>query len=469
MPYINEKASKVSHLDIIKNPEVKSFLKDCNYITPPKDRDVAEIKSYFKTPPNLKDESLPEIVIGIDGSNYESSIDDKLPSSKIGYIKIGSLLINLKHFKSLKENNNRFVDPFEVAELKKKHEPNTFTLPSSNITIKNEKTVKDSFRKMVDKHLFNHRTSSENPKTSLRTTLFHLAAIRSGKLGTNDKIKLKIHKCPNCGAKDIEVIDTPKQQYCNKCNEKIYPSDCLRLWEEISEYQSNTAVLSRFMLIIEHLIPIHYMRIIANTSFEALSKTSFIIDGPLAMFGPAAWLSNSIMKYIHEINKKLNKLNFPSLLLIGIQKSGQVVEYTNYIDKFLNNNSLYAIEDNYRYKYIIPNRKPSSSLFGFETYYGQDFIYKTPTGRTFIFALPFPFSSKTELSVDNFNKEKVKHNNYPILNKALALINEFECDLYENAIIPIALAHRYTSISLEPGGRALDLLTKELLASNKTG
>jgi hypothetical protein len=46
---------------------------------------------------------------------------------------------------------------------------------------------------------------------------------------------------------------------------------------------------------------------------------------------------------------------------------------------------------------------------------------------------------------------------------ALALIKHFELDLYENSVVPIALAHRYMAISLKPGGRVLDLLTRKAL------
>lgn len=42
-------------------------------------------------------------------------------------------------------------------------------------------------------------------------------------------------------------------------------------------------------------------------------------------------------------------------------------------------------------------------------------------------------------------------------------IDHFESDLNVNAVVPIALAHRYTAISLSPGGRVLDILTKDAL------
>jgi hypothetical protein len=134
------------------------------------------------------------------------------------------------------------------------------------------------------------------------------------------------------------------------------------------------------------------------------------------------------------------------------------------IDRFLPQNRLFAIEDDYRYKYILSNREPAGNGFGFETYYGQDFIYKTPSNRTFVFGLPYSFPSKDMPGVD-FPQEKVKWEYYPQLAKAVRLINELESDLYKNAVVPIALAHRYTAISLQPGGKVLDLLTRRSLNS----
>ncbi|MFW6025753.1 MAG: hypothetical protein ACOCRX_05360 [Candidatus Woesearchaeota archaeon] len=464
MPYINEMASKVSHSDFLKNEEIQNFLDKCDYIEVPSE-DAEEIKDKFITPEIDTKKSLPENIISVDGSYYESSINNKLPSTKIGYVKIGSLLIKTNKFAEIDKTKGKYLDPFEIAKLKNKNNANTFVLPSSNIILGDKENVRDSFREMVDQYLYNHRTNEEDPDTSLRTTLFHLASMRSGELGTNNKNLLKIHKCPNCENEELEVKNISKKQFCKACGSQIYPSDCLRIWEEVSNNQSNRGALSRFMLVLEHLIPVHYLRIVSELSLESISNTGFVIDGPLAMFGNAAWLHATILKYINNINEKLRENNFPEVLYMGLQKTGHIMDYANIIIDFIDSNSLLAIDDKFRYEYIIKNRDPSSSFFGSETYYGQDFIYKSSSNRIFTFSLPYPFKSKSQMAKKDFLEEKVKYENYSRLNSALKLIKEFECDLYENSIIPIALAHRYTSISLEPGSRVLDLLTKETLKS----
>ena len=80
-------------------------------------------------------------------------------------------------------------------------------------------------------------------------------------------------------------------------------------------------------------------------------------------------------------------------------------------------------------------------------------------------ALPYPFPNKFASS--EFSQQKVDLSRYSAqLPRAFALIKHFELDLYENAVIPVALAHRHASISLVPGGKVLELISRHGLASN---
>ena len=241
----------------------------------------------------------------------------------------------------------------------------------------------------------------------------------------------------------------------------MYPSDCLRLWENVEDYQSNREAIGRLMMVLEHLLPVHFMRYVRGESPRLLSSVSFFLDGPLAVFGNAAWLHRSIMSYIHELNADLESRGYTPCVFIGLQKSGQVVDHVSMIERHIPTGRILPIDDDYRYKYVLAGRDPSRNGFGAETYYGQDFIMRTATGKSFVFAVPYPWESKE--CVRRFAEEKSLMENYPALGSATTLIEHLETDLYQNAVVPIALAHRYTAISLEPGGRVLDLLTRHAL------
>lgn len=463
MPYQGERANKMAHADFVKNPDVARFLEECEYLREPTDEEIKEMSNGFVEPPSFDDSLIPERVVAIDGSLHESSINDRLPSTKIGYVKIGSVLIEAKDYRALRVSDGKFVDPFKVAKLQDNSSPLTFTLPSANIKWNGNQSVQDSFRAMVDHALHDNRTRmiDGDPSTSLRSTLFLLASLRPDEMGTGDVNRLRIHKCPSCGVSgeknpiELKNIDTP--QYCPQgC--RIYPSDCLRIWEEVSDYQSNLQAISRFMSIIEHMMPIHYIRFLSDNSASTLASLAFFIDGPLAVFGNAAWIHGSILRYLHQVNQRLRSMGCPDILVIGLQKTGQVVDHCNLIDKYIEPNKIYAISDEYRYRYILGGRDPARNGFGYETYYGQDFIFKTKSGRLFVMGLPY-FDSK-KVPSEEFLKQKIRLSNYTNLPRALALIDHFESDLYKNAVVPVALAHKYTAISFSPGGRVLDILTR---------
>jgi hypothetical protein len=216
----------------------------------------------------------------------------------------------------------------------------------------------------------------------------------------------------------------------------------------------------RFMQDLEHLIILHYVRYLYENSIRDLAKTAFFLDRPLAVYGNSAWLHLSIMRYLSEVNEALDQRGESQTLIIGLQKTGQVADHVSLIDPHIPANRLYPIDDDYRHQYITPAKERSSNGFGYETYYGQDFIYKTPSERSFVFAVPYPFRGKKG---DDFTDAKVELANYPDLSRALKLIKHFESDLYDNAVVPVALAHRHTAISLAPGGQVLDLLTQDAL------
>lgn len=461
MPYDGELASKAVHAEIVRNPDVAAFLLECAFLKPPSDEECQTVAARFVLPPPAANR-MPRFVVAVDGSHHESSLDDKLPSTKVAYLKIGAVLIDLQEFGELRDG--AYVDPFRVAALQKQNTALTFTMPSANIRWGGYSTVRESFRAWLDQQFYNVRTRfvADKPATSLRSTLFHLAALRPGELGTGDSRRLRLHKCPMCETGPVELQDVPEQQHCPFCSAEVYPTDCLRLWEEVQEYQSNQATISRLMLVLEHLVPFHYIRFLSQFALLSLSEMVFFVDGPLAIFGPAAWLHRSFMIFLEEINRKLAKRNCEPLLILGLQKTGQIMDHMMLIERFVPANRLFAIDDEYRYQYILAGREAAHNGFGFETYYGQDFIYKTQTGRIFVFGLPYPYASK-DLPGDAFVQEKVKFGNYSRLPTAITLLNLLESDLYRNAVVPIALAHHYTAISLQPGGKALDLLTRKAL------
>jgi hypothetical protein len=452
MPYNRERAGKGGHADLVRNPDVTEFLENCSYMRLPSDQEGAAIASSFTLAPTGTD--LPLKAIASDASRYSDAISGKFPSTQVGYVKVSLVLIDLKEFASLTEPGSRYVDPFKVAAMHRNADAISFTLPGSNIRYKNAATVKDGFRHAVFDQYSDKRTNfSKDGKYSLSDTLL---AINGG--------NISIKKCPSCGSapdQSFAFNDNNLIATCSSCHADIYVTDDLRLHEQVSDYGDCSSAITRFMNVTEHLLVASLIRMLATYQPAVLSNMAFILDGPLAIFGQPADVHSRLMALYSEIAAKQIANNLQAPIVIGLQKDGQVMEHARSIAPFLNDlfpkKSVFrAVDDAYRGKYIS---EVQNTNFGHETYYGQDFILKTESGRIFTVGIPYPYENKQPRA--SFADRKSDPANYGnLLSRSFDLIGYFEFDLYDNAVVPIALAHRHASISLVPGGKVLDLVTK---------
>ena len=280
---------------------------------------------------------------------------------------------------------------------------------------------------------------------------------------------MKLMACSSCGAAEDFNFDTSAlQRDCPICEEPVFLTDWLRLHEDISDFGNNTSAMTRMMNAVEHLLLAGLVHQVFRADARALSKMAFVMDGPLAIFGQPAKLHARIMSLLYAVNERLGELNLEPLLVIGLQKTGEVMDHANLLNRFLPSGVIRILDDDYRNKYIKGSDSPATN-FGNETYYGQDFLFKTERGRIFNFAVPYPFAGKGRSAEQKaFAGAKAVMTNYgSLIERACDLIRHFELDLYDSAIVPVALAHRHASISIVPGGKVLDIIAKTGLASSR--
>ncbi len=451
MPYDRQTAGKGGHADFVRNPDVQAFLAECDYMRPPSDSEAQSMAATFIPAPGGTPPLLPDYVVASDASKSDTPINDKLPSTQIGFIKVSHVLIEMSKYADLIDPKTRFVDPFKAADLHRNASPVTYTLPGSNIRFQHAKSVKDGFRRAVFKQLSSDKANGGPSRLVLTDTLLALNAGR-----------MALEKCSSCGETGSFSFDVSTLQHvCPSCGEPVFLTDWLRLHEDISDFGNNTSAMTRMMNAVEHLLLAGLVHQVFRADPRALSKMAFVMDGPLAIFGQPAKLHARIMSLLHSVNVRLRELKLEPLLIVGLQKTGEVMDHANLLNKFLPNGVLRILDDEYRNKYIKGSDLASSN-FGNETYYGQDFLFKTERGRIFNFAVPYPFATKARSADQSaFAKAKVDMENYgSLIERTCDLIRHFELDLYDSAIVPVALAHRHASISIVPGGKVLDIITK---------
>lgn len=448
--------SKIAHIDIAQNPNVKEFLEYCSFMREPNGEEIDEIVNNFEIF-NIKEEKLPNNLITIASSSYEASIHDNIPFTNIGYVKLVTSLLKYNDIKDV--SKDKFIDPFKLARITDENESLVFVLPSCNIKYKDTKNTKESFRLALDEFFENFRDDINDRKTSLKETLFWLFSYRK----INNDNKIILHKCPTCGHENVTIQNIEESQFCPHCENRIFATDCLRLYEELDEHAiSNKGVLGRFEKVIKHIYLGHLLRMIKiknkNTYLQMLKNIGIIIDGPLMIAGTAAWVHKSLMKVIYEINVEMRSKRYNDLLIIGLLKESSIISsYAQLISQHLENNSLLCISDEFREKYITFNKESSGTTFGNETYYGQDFLWKHNNS---VFSFNLPYYLGTKENVEKFKIDKCNYLMYNNLNIALLLLSELKSDINTTSIIPLVLSQSYTMISMEPGAKVLDLLSK---------
>ena len=448
-----ERAKGIGHVPIIKNEFIQKKLQDFHIVTQKVIDEVPE-NLIFNLKNEIEMQNLPEYILSFDGSGSEIQIDERFPSTRIGYVQIAAVLVFLT--KMIELEKRQFIDPIKL-KMATNESLYSIVLPGSNIREKTCEDLQDSWRLNIYQ-IFKDYIIENQQLLDIFWELLTYCGFQDQKYQRifNDKVRLA-----RCSANETceDSSDVPIEGcQCPNCNSDIYPTDILRVHEEINSLQSNEGPLHRVMNLLEHINLIGYLRYLISRRPEVLGKMAFIIDGPLAIFGPQAWVHRAIFHFINEnIFKKLQTKGIDCPVILGIDKTGNFAEHASIISKFLEPQTLMVLTEDYIYDYVLSSKLPQSGLYGSETYYGQRLFYKTKNNQ--MLTLTIPLLKKEKLSIDVVTE-------HPALLRTLKLLDHIGTILYKDAVIPVALAHSFASIPLGMGSKVLKLLTQEYMDIN---
>jgi hypothetical protein len=138
-----ERASKIAHVEIIKNPDVQAYVDQCVLPSAPVD---FSLESVLCDLGNDVDTSEVSAVIAIDGGCTETYIREEYPSASIAFFTFGPLLFDLADLRAL--DRKRFIAPEDLARLKK-IERYTLVLPIKGIRHKGQNSLAATIRRTI--------------------------------------------------------------------------------------------------------------------------------------------------------------------------------------------------------------------------------------------------------------------------------------------------------------------------------
>ena len=116
------------------------------------------------------------------------------------------------------------------------------------------------------------------------------------------------------------------------------------------------------------------------------------------------------------------------------------------------------LRDDYIKRHIVPS--DSDRPYGYQTYFGRKFLYKTGSGARIVAMTPYLVERQADLSTADPDQ-------FPRLADAAALLDMLVSTRYPDAVIPIVEAHAEAAIARGVGTRVLERLAKEVLDGHR--
>lgn len=423
-----ETASKLGHISIIEDDFIKEIVKDFELIKEDESGNEENIE-YDAADQNR--ETMINSVIAIDGSL--SLIQQSFNERKIiAYIKIASMFLDLN---TLEEANKPIVDPNLLNDILTKHSDTYSTvIPINDVRVKGY-SILESFRKIVDVTLKKY-------DNGLLYKTYKFLVYREW---TSDHHSIEF-QCPVCNKK-IQFKYGEEEKKCDHCKNEVYLSDYLGLHRDMTEENNNESLASSFMLILEHLLLISYIKELYEKKKNVLGNVLFIKDGPLALYSQYVRLVDPIREFFKFMKEQ--NLNF---YIVGVEKNGTFVEHAKTINKRLKNIGEYFIPDN---KYIFSNIKygnENDTKYGERVLYGSKLFLKIDENETIVVMIP----------TGDYLKDPKKNDLYGI-DDIVSTIIKLKSRQFNGALLPIVAINKIASMSVYPSNNILKKFTERIM------
>jgi hypothetical protein len=410
-------------------------------------RDTSAIQARLIDPQTLDQPDYDiQHAVATDGSYHEVEVDPAFPSTRVLFMQMGAVIVDLHR---LARRSGPFADPGAILDAQNASVMASM-LPSSNLVHADGTTPpKVAFRQEIDAMFRDNQVEGR----SLLDVLLDVEAERTPRPVPPGHVELS--GCPNEACNhDLRGFPVgPSGSTCPGCGTTLLATDALRVHEAFNEHGSNLEACSRVMSSAERLISLALLDQIADLRPSMLQKMVYITDGPLALMGEVAPIKRPLLRHLQRVAADLRRQGLGLPVIVGAEKGGQFVEHGHAIREHLPEGHLMVLDDHYTQTYITFNGSPH----GRDTYYGRHFYYRAITGQMYTITVP-PLGNVGAEAHGGFSEA-----DYPTLRSTCSILDRIGTRLYQDATIPVALAHKYVAYPLATAGRILKLHAEEHL------
>ncbi|MDD3179824.1 MAG: hypothetical protein PHQ04_05660 [Opitutaceae bacterium] len=374
-------------------------------------------------------------IVAVDGGYTEVVARKEYPSATIAFFQFGLLLFKVSDLQQL--SAQPFIAPEDMAKLKNL-ERIKLALPTKNLRFKDGTTLVDTIRQTIFEFFVKQKIEDSTLIETLAWFVFQQfrGSSRPPALGT-----FHLGQNPHARNEGVDLNETAMQDFhftCPRTGKPIYLTDIFRFHEVIDEEHGASGILGYLGNVIEHLLIIHLLKTLLAQQPSALKKILFIKDGPTGFFGQTARLFEPMRQLASHL------WDHHDFHLVGLEKSDAFVEHAQHIAGLLHPSTALILSNSYIYRHILPGNPDSPDPYGSTSNYGHKVIFKTATGRMHVISIPSRHLHLAPIAKDLPNFQSI-----------LANVAALQCDMYDSAIVPVALVNKLVSLADHPSARIL--------------
>lgn len=275
-----ERASKVGHLDVLKNPlvnELSRTFTDAKATS----ADAHTLWTEIKT----KAEPL-SIVFCADGS-WQTIVGESPPYSARAFIK--TALVRLDEY-ALAKVDKESPNPFVLRDILKESAMHHATLfPLRHVVCKG-KTLYDAIRHAIFVSLKDDHVLESQPYETFKWIVYQ-------KWDQSENRAIPPFECPHCAQNTTLAFDADTGG-CVACGKEVFSTDMLGFHQEMAPDAAQDSVASSYMSIHETLMLLTGVRYFWERNKKVLGDCLFIKDGPLSIRAQYSKLVQPIRQFV---------------------------------------------------------------------------------------------------------------------------------------------------------------------------
>jgi len=343
----------------------------------------------------------PDTMLAFDGSLVEAPLSSANPLSRVVYLSVGATCHDSAALRHL--DQHRPIDPVAYRAAIQTHRLQA-VLPFTHVVTAQAATTVDAFRQSVYDLCATNRVAAD--AESLLETFAVLLAHRQQPRSTALR----------------------------------YLTDTLGIHGRMAPWGGQWRIMTETLRAIEFLWLVHYLRWWAAKNHGLPATLAIIVDGPLAVFGNASWLSRAVR---HELARvfQVSATTATVPMLIGIEKTGGLVDYAAMLDMCgaLEPQTAFLLTHT-DIRRAMQGDAENTAAYGMQHYIGRKLIYKTINEQVVVVNVP-------SLTAEQHAASTAYPSQFPRLPAIMDYLDSATQTPYQNGVSGIIAAHTASALS----------------------